>query len=136
MKVERGYFFPNRTRALAGFIKCRYCGGEVVQVSAKDRECYGCQNAKKESCDNTLLMSGRGVETVILNDLKEKFLTTQGLKCADKLALKDVLEMTELKPLPRETLLANGHSIKNCSYYVGYTSIQTLSLLDEQYKAN
>jgi hypothetical protein len=131
MEVERGYFFPNRIRALASFIKCRYCGGEVVQVSAKAKGCYGCCNAKKETCENTLLISVRGVEAIILNDLKEKFLTTQSLECADKPALEAEYGMTESEPKPEKPPSAHAQPTEISSYYVSHTSIQTVALLDE-----
>ncbi len=122
MKVERIPIFPNRTRALAAFIKCRYCGGEMVQVSAKDGGCYGCCKAKRDGCDNKLRISGQGVEAVILDDLKEKFLTAKGLKHADELVLEGLAGAIDCS-------LANAHPIRTCTYFVAHTSIQAISLL-------
>jgi hypothetical protein len=124
MKVEQGRIFSSYTCALAGFIKCRYCGAEVVQISAKNRGYYGCCNAKEQSCDNKLLISSKVVEAVILNDLKEKFLTPESFKHADEVPLKGLSESTS-----EESLLANAHPTKSCSYYVAYTSIQAIALL-------
>src|SRR5271163_35520 len=124
MKVEQGRVFSNYTCALAGFIKCRYCGAEVVQISAKNRGYYGCCNAKEQSCDNKLLISSKGVEAVILNDLKEKFLTPENFKRVGKVPLKSLLESTV-----GESLLASAYPINSGSYYVAYTSIQAIALL-------
>jgi hypothetical protein len=134
MRDERGYIFPNRIRALAGFIKCRYCDGEVVQVSAKNRGCYGCCNAKKESCDNTLLISVRGVKTILLNDLKEKFLTVESLKYIDESAMNNLLGKIGLEPVPGKCWFVHTQPIEISSYYVAHTSIQTVALLDEDYR--
>jgi hypothetical protein len=93
-------------------------------TSAKNRGYYGCCNAKEQSCDNKLLISGKGVEAVILNDLKEKFLTPENLKHAGEVSLKGLLE----SPVG-ESLLANAYPAKSSSYYVAYTSIQAIALL-------
>jgi len=75
MKVARSQFFSSPIRALAGLIKCKCCEAAIVQVSAKGGGYYGCYNAKGESCDNKQWLSRTQVGAIILNDLKEKFLT-------------------------------------------------------------
>ncbi len=131
MKAARRDIFSNGILALVDLIKCKCCDGEIVQVSGKNGGHYGCYNAKRESCNNKLLISSRQVEAIILNDLKEKFLTVDSLKYIDEFVLKDLLEMVELESVPGDRPLANAYLIKSCSYYVAYTSIQTVALLDE-----
>jgi hypothetical protein len=134
MKVSKSHIFSNPIHALARLIKCEYCDGEMVQVSARGKEYYGCCNAKTESCTNKLRISRSQVEAIILNDLKEKFLTVENLKSIDALALKGLPEAIELDPIRGESLLANAQFIKSCSYYVAHTSIQTVALLQEECK--
>jgi len=123
MRVNRSHIFSNSTRALVDLIKCKCCDGMMIQVSGRAGGYYGCYNAKRESCDNKLLISRRQVEVIILNDLKEKFLTMESVKHMDELLLKDLLKTLELEPA--------AQLIKNCSYYVAHTSIQTIALLEE-----
>jgi hypothetical protein len=134
MKVAKSHIFSNPIHALASLIKCRYCEGEVVQVSSKDGGYYGCYNAKRESCNNKLLISWKLVEAIIINDLKEKFLTVESFKYIDKLVLKGLLGAIEFEPIEKRCRLVNAQLIKSCSYYVAHTSVQTLALLDEEYK--
>jgi hypothetical protein len=135
MKVAICHIFPNATLALAGLIKCKCCNGTVVQVSIKDGGRYGCKNAKKEGCKNKLRISKKDIEAIILNDLKEKFLTAHNLKYVDKLALKDLCRKIELEPVPGKSPSANEQHIQSCSYYVANTSIQTIALLHEEYNS-
>ena len=77
---QKSYIYSNPTHALAGLIKCRCCDGAMVQVSGKGGGYYGCYNAKRKSCTNKLLVPRKRIEAIILNDLKEKFLTAENLK--------------------------------------------------------
>ncbi len=236
---QKSYIYANPTHALAGLIKCKSCNGAMVQVSGKGGGYYGCYNAKRKSCSNKLLIPRKRVEAIILNDLKEKFLTVENLKYiyasvekaiaktlsevpedlqikrgqyekieaelrnllsfikagnfskvvseaitdaenrgeklkgemqalefqkvnafkappkewiehrldkfyetlnknpkAVALALKELLGTIELEPVPGECVVENGKLIENRSYYVAHTSIQTLSLLDDETKSS
>jgi hypothetical protein len=88
--------------AFAGFIRCSFCGGAMVPV--RGNEYYGCCNAKRKICKNRLLILKNQIETIVLNDLKKKFLST--------------------------TSLTGEKVVKG--YYVAHTSFQTVALLSEK----
>jgi hypothetical protein len=105
--VCKKYIEENQTHFLAGLIRCRTCDGAIVQTSSKGGEYYECSNAKRKACNNKLLVPRKRIETIIINDLKEKFLTAE-----------------------------NGKIIESRSYYVPHTNIQILALLDEERKGS
>lgn len=53
---------------------------------------------------------------------------------ASALALKDLLGTIELEPVPAECVVENGRLIENRPYYLAHTNIDTLALLDKEYK--
>jgi hypothetical protein len=65
---------------LAGLLKCKSCGGAIVQISGKGGGYYGCYNNKRKTCNNKLLIRRTKIESIIVNDLKDKFLTAENLK--------------------------------------------------------
>lgn len=133
MKASRSCIFSNSMHALAGLIRCKCCDGVLVQVSIKRGGYYGCDNARKHSCKNKLRLSRRGVEAIILNDLKEKFLTVQSLEYADELVLEDLLGVIELEPVLGKRSLTHVKSLIVGWYYVTHTSIQSIALLEEEF---
>ncbi len=98
-KTQRSYIHANQTHALAGLIKCKCCDGAMVQVSGKGGGYYGCYNAKRKSCTNKLMIPRKRVEAIILNDLREKFLTVENLKYiyenVEKMITKTLSEVPE-----------------------------------------
>ncbi len=96
---QRSYIYSNPTHVLAGLIKCKCCDGAMVQVSGKGGGYYGCYNAKRKVCTNKLMIPRKRIETIILNDLKEKFLTAENLKYifqnVEKLVAKTLNEVPE-----------------------------------------
>lgn len=131
MKVARSQIYSSPIRALAGLIKCKCCDATIGRISAKGSGFYGCYNAKGESCDNKQWLSRMQVGAIILNDLKEKFLTVDSLKSMDGLAFKDLLGAIELRIVPH---YLSEQSNTTSLYYVAHTSIQTVALLDEEYR--
>jgi hypothetical protein len=131
MRVARSQIFSNPIRALAGLIKCKCCDATIMQVSARDGGYYGCNNAKGKFCDNKQQLSKAQVVAIILNDLKEKFLTTKNLKSMS--ALKGLLRELELDIIPRKHSSASVQPNLTSLYYVSHTSIQTVALLDSEY---
>ena len=55
---------------------------------------------------------------------------------ASALALKELLGEIELEPVPGECIVENGQLIERKPYYMAYTDIQTLALLDETKGSN
>ena len=94
-------FATSPTHFLAELIRCKACNGNLVKINGRH---YGCCNAKGKICSNEHLLQGKGLEALILNDLKEKLLTG---------------EQEVYQPMGSR------------SYYVVHTNIHTLSLLGE-----
>jgi aspartate/glutamate racemase len=92
-------------------MKCQSCGGAVILISGKGSGYYGCYNARRKSCHNTLLVPRKRIEQIILQELQQKLLTTENLeyifKNIEKLAaagLNEVPELTQKKKAQVETL--------------------------------
>ncbi len=77
---QKSYVHSNPTHLLAGFMKCKCCGGAMVQISGKGGGYYGCYNNKRKTCTNKLMVPRKKVESLLINDLKEKFLTVENLR--------------------------------------------------------
>ena len=101
-KPQKSAIYTHPMQALAGLIKCKCCNGAIVQVSNKGGGHYACYNATMKDCINDLTISKKEIEAMILNDLREQFITTESLK----------------------------YIYKKSPYYVAHTSIQNLALLD------
>ncbi len=78
--VQKSYVHSNPTHLLSGLLKCKCCGGAMVQVSGKGSGYYGCYNNRRKSCENKLLISRKKLEEMLIGALKEKFLTVENLK--------------------------------------------------------
>ena len=61
-------------------MKCSRCGGAIVLISGKGSGYYSCFNAKRKTCNNTLLAPRKRIEESIISDLKEKILTTDNIE--------------------------------------------------------
>jgi hypothetical protein len=105
---QRNYVYATPTHLLASLLRCKSCNGSVVRVSDKRGGYYGCTNAKQKACTNKFSVPKKRVEALIIDDLKEKFLTAESIH-----------------------KVVNDRLIKACSYYVAYTNIQALALLSE-----
>jgi hypothetical protein len=105
---QRSYLYATPTHLLASLLRCKSCNGGVVQVSSKRGGYYGCTNVKQKACTNKFSVPKKRVEALIINDLKEKFLTAGSVN-----------------------KVANSSLSKGGSYYVAYTNIQALALLSE-----
>lgn len=76
----KSYVHTSPNHLLAGLLKCKCCGGTMVQISGKGGGYYGCYNSKRKTCTNKLLIQRKKVEQHILQHLKETLLTTENLK--------------------------------------------------------
>lgn len=97
--VQKSYVHSNPTHLLSGLLKCKCCGGAMVQVSGKGSGYYGCYNNRRKSCENKLLISRKRLEELLIGALKEKFLTVENLKYVyenvEKAAAKSLNEIPE-----------------------------------------
>lgn len=76
----KSYIHSNPTHLLSGMLRCKSCGGAMVQVSGKSGGYYGCYNAKRKTCNNTLKISRKRVEKIIIENLKSKILTSDNIE--------------------------------------------------------
>ena len=97
---QKSYVTSNPPHLLAGLMKCHLCESAIVLISGKAGGYYGCYNAKRKTCSNTLLVPRKRVEKVIVSDLKERLLTLENLeyvyKNVEKLVSKGLNEVPEL----------------------------------------
>jgi len=81
-------------------MKCKICGGAIVLVCGKGTGYYGCYNAKRKTCNNTLFISRKRVEEIIIKELKERIMTAENIeyvyKNVEKLASEGFNEVPEL----------------------------------------
>ena len=79
-KQPISYIHSNPTHLLAGLLKCKSCGGAIVQICGKSGGYYGCYNAKRKTCNNKLTIQRKRLEAILLQSIKEKFLTAENIK--------------------------------------------------------
>lgn len=95
----KSYVHTSPNHLLAGLLKCKCCGGAMVQVSGKGSGYYGCYNNKRKTCSNKLTIGRTRVEKHILEHLKGQLLTAENLKYVydnvEKEALKSLNEVPE-----------------------------------------
>ncbi len=98
--IQKSYVHATPSHLLSGIMKCQACGGAIVLISGKGSGYYGCYNAKRKTCNNTLLVPRIRIEQAIIADLKEKILTAENVayiyKNVEKVAAKGLNEVPEL----------------------------------------
>ncbi len=77
---QKSYIHANPLHLLAGLMKCYCCGGAIVLISGKGSGYYGCYNAKRKTCSNSLLVPRKRVEKTIISELKGRLLTAENLE--------------------------------------------------------
>ena len=50
---------------------CDNCGATISQISGKSGGYYGCPNARKNSCDNKVLVHRTLVEKIVINEVRK-----------------------------------------------------------------
>jgi hypothetical protein len=63
---SRATSIPNPPHLLSGLMKCSRYGGAIVLVSGKGSGHYGCFNAKRKTCNNTLLALRKRIKETII----------------------------------------------------------------------
>ncbi len=125
---QKSYVHTSPNHLLSGLMKCDSCGGAIVLISGKGSGYYGCYNAKRKTCNNSLLVPRKRIEQIIILELKQKILTTENLsyvyKNVEKLAasgLNEVPWLIKKKKLQQEKLLSE---IQN---YLNFIKVGNLS---------
>jgi Recombinase zinc beta ribbon domain len=102
----KSYVHTSPTHLLAGILKCKCCGGAMIQISGKAGGYYGCYNHKRKTCSNKMLIQRIKVEKQILEHLKTQILTTENIKYildnAEKEALKNLNDLPEELKIKRQ----------------------------------
>ena len=97
---QKSYIHTSPNHLFSGLMKCNTCGGAIVLISGKGSGYYGCYNARRKTCSNTLLIPRKRIEETIINELKQKLLTVENLeyiyKKVEKLAAEGFNEVPEL----------------------------------------
>ena len=125
---QKSYVHSNPPHLLSGLMKCSKCGGAIVLVSGKGSGYYGCFNAKRKTCNNTLIAPRKRIEEAIISDLKNKILTVENIqyvyKNVEKLiskGLNDIPEKIKKKKQQYDKILSE---IQN---YLNYIKIGNFS---------
>jgi site-specific DNA recombinase len=96
---QKSYIHTSPTYLLSGLMQCNTCGGAIVLISGKGTGYYGCYNAKRKTCNNTLTIPRKRIEEIIITELKEKILTAENLeyvyKNVEKIAAEGFSEVPE-----------------------------------------
>ena len=97
---QKSYIHTSPNHLFSGLMKCNTCGGAIVLTSGKGSGYYGCYNARRKTCTNTLAISRKRIEEIIINELKNKILITDNLeyvyKNVEKLSAEGFNEVPEL----------------------------------------
>ncbi|MCF7909572.1 MAG: recombinase family protein, partial [Candidatus Omnitrophica bacterium] len=96
---QQSYVHSSPSHLLSGLMRCQRCNGAILLVSGKGGGYYGCFNAKRKTCTNTLLVPRKRIEKIIISELKEKLLTVENLRYVyekvEKLASSGMNEIPE-----------------------------------------
>ncbi len=97
---QRSYVHTSPNHLFSGLMKCQSCGGAIVLISGKGSGYYGCYNAKRKTCGNTLLVPRKRIEEIIIRELQNKLLTPENVeyvyKNVEKLAALGLNEVPEM----------------------------------------
>jgi site-specific DNA recombinase len=119
---QKSYVHTSPTHLFSGLMKCSLCEGAIVLVSGKSSGYYGCYNAKRKTCTNTLLIPRKKVEEHILQDLREKILTVENLdyvyQNVEKLAAKILNTVPEQLKLNRSKIEKIQAEIQNYMNFI------------------
>jgi hypothetical protein len=64
---------------LSGAMCCAACGATIAKVSGKSGGYYGCLGARKEACDNHLMVRKTLVERVVLAAVRDRLADQENL---------------------------------------------------------
>ncbi len=117
---QKSYIHTTPTHLFAGLMKCQCCGSTILLVSGKGSGYYGCYNAIRKTCDNTLKVPRKRIEEIIISDLGKNVLTAENLnyiyKNIEKLVnsgMNEVPEQIKNKKAQRDKISAEIHNYMN-----------------------
>ena len=125
---QRSYVHTSPNHLFSGLMKCKTCGGAIVLISGKGTGYYGCYNARRKTCTNTLAIPRKRVEEIIINELKDKILTAGNLeyvyKNVERLAAEGFNEVPDLVKKKRAQYGKLQQEIQN---YLNFIKVGNLS---------
>jgi len=139
---QKSYIHTSPNYLFSGLMKCKMCGAAIVLISGKGTGYYGCYNAKKKTCNNTLLIPRKRVEQTIVKELRDNILTADNLeyiyKKVEKLAAEGFNEVPELVKKKRAQYEKIQQDIQNYLKFIqlGNLSKAVAAALDEAEKKN
>ena len=139
---QKSYIHTSPNYLFSGLMKCKACGAAIVLISGKGTGYYGCYNAKKKTCNNTLLIPRKRVEETIIKELRDNILTADNLeyvyKKVEKLAAEGFNEVPELVKKKRAQYEKIQQDIQNYLKFIqlGNLSKAVAGALDEAEKKN
>ncbi len=89
---RKSYVDSHPTHLLSGALKCGTCGGAIALVSGKGGGYYGCCNASRHSCENTVLIPRKRLEDKFLAALNSEVLKPEVLDAVYQRTAKKVKE--------------------------------------------
>lgn len=79
-RMPKHYVQTNPNHLFSGLMKCNVCGGAIVLISGKGSGYYGCYNARRKTCRNTLLVPLKKIEGTIIPKLVNEIITPGNLE--------------------------------------------------------
>lgn len=125
---QKSYIHTSPNHLLSGLLKCNTCGGAIVLTSGKGSGYYGCYNTKRKTCDNTLRISRKRIEEIIIRELQENILTAENLeyiyKKVEKISAQGLNQVPELIKKRKAQYEKNQREIQN---YLNFIKMGNLS---------
>lgn len=125
---QKSYIHTSPNHLLSGLLKCNTCGGAIVLTSGKGSGYYGCYNTKRKTCDNTLRISRKRIEEIIIRELQENILTAENLeyiyKRVEKVSAQGLNQVPELIKKRKAQYEKNKREIQN---YLNFIKTGNLS---------
>ena len=113
---------------LSAFLGAGVPAPRPLLISGKGTGYYGCYNARRKTCTNTLAIPRKRIEEIIINELKDKILTADNLeyvyKKVEKLAAEGFNEVPDLVKKKKAQYEKIQQEIQN---YLNFIKVGNLS---------
>jgi len=117
---QKSYVHTSPTHLFAGLMKCQCCGGTILLVSGKGCGYYGCYNAIRKTCNNTLKVPRKRIEDIIISKLQKDVLTAENIgyvyERVEKLinsGMNEVPQQIKIKKAQQEKMLSEVQNYLN-----------------------
>ncbi len=125
---QKSYVHTSPTHLFSGLMHCGACNGAIVLISGKSDGYYGCYNAKRKTCHNTLLIPRKRLETKVTQEILSQILTAENLQYIftniEKLAAETLNKTPETLKKRRAEIQKLQTEIQN---YINFIKIGNLS---------